>query len=68
MSLIFRACPDCRAERAFEPYHATPGTCPDSPDGECPELSCTECGAALLTGPPPSRRPAPIRDLPSKVA
>jgi hypothetical protein len=41
-------CPDCGAERPFEQYHAETGCCPDSPDGQCPEWSCTACGAALF--------------------
>jgi len=24
------------------------GSCPDAPDGRCPEWMCTGCGAALL--------------------
>ncbi len=51
MSRLYRFCPDCQEERLFEQYHHAPGECPDSPDGQCPEWSCTDCGAALLTGP-----------------
>jgi hypothetical protein len=43
-------CPDCRAERPFGQYHAEAGCCPHSPDGRCPEWSCTACGAALFVG------------------
>jgi hypothetical protein len=43
-------CPDCRAERPFGQYHAEAGCCPHSPEGRCPEWSCTACGAALFVG------------------
>jgi hypothetical protein len=33
----------------FEQHHEM-GSCPDAPDGECPEWACTGCGAALLAG------------------
>jgi hypothetical protein len=69
MSLMYRACPDCRDDRPFEPYHGAPGTCPDSPDGECPEWACVDCGAALFTGPLPGRHQAErVRDVSIKVA
>lgn len=72
MSQFFRFCPDCRAERSFEQYHDTPGSCPDSPDGHCPEWACTSCGAALLVGPVAAHSAAtcaiPGRHIPSKVA
>jgi hypothetical protein len=66
MSQMFRSCPDCRAERQFEQYHGAPGSCPDSPDGDCAEWFCSECGAAILTSAP--HVPAPVSDVPSKVA
>ncbi len=52
MSLLTLHCPQCREERPFErPHHpAECGDLADSPDGLCPELACTECGAALLVG------------------
>jgi hypothetical protein len=69
MSQMLRSCPDCRAERQFEQYHGTPGSCPDSADGICPEWSCTECGAALLTGwVPRLDEPAQVRHISSQVA
>jgi hypothetical protein len=43
-------CPDCGSDRPFEQHHADAGGCPDSPDGQCPEWSCTACGTALLVG------------------
>ena len=49
MMQTVRYCGDCGGERPFEQPHE-PGECPDHLDGECPELSCTACGAALLTG------------------
>ena len=50
MMQTVRYCGDCGGERPFEQPHEQPGECPDHLDGECPELSCTACGAALLTG------------------
>jgi hypothetical protein len=54
MSPMFRPCEDCGAERLFEQPHELPGSCPDSPDGLCPEWLCTECGATC----PAQARPA----------
>jgi hypothetical protein len=69
MSQIFRSCPDCRAERQFEQCHDAPGGCPDSPDGECCEWFCTECGAAILTSGLPFRaESSPGHSFRSKVA
>ena len=51
MSPTFRRCEDCGGERLFEQPHDA-GSCPDSPDGRCPEWSCTECGATLLAAIP----------------
>jgi hypothetical protein len=48
MSQVFRQCPECGSEQPFERYHELPGTCGDSPHGECPELACSVCGTALL--------------------
>lgn len=51
MAYFVRHCPDCHEDSQFEQQHDRPGECPDTPDGdECPEWSCTACGAALLTG------------------
>jgi hypothetical protein len=49
MGPMFRSCQDCGGERLFEQPHEATGSCPDSPDGLCPEWSCTECGAAVIT-------------------
>ena len=48
MTQMVRQCPDCGPDRLFEQHHPEPSGCPDSPDGQCPEWSCTACGAALL--------------------
>jgi hypothetical protein len=65
MAEMTRYCADCGWEQLFEPYHAIAGTCPDSPDGRCPEWMCTACGAALLievaTGPAELPRAAQLR-------
>lgn len=50
MSEPYRNCPGCGEDRLFERHHAETGSCPDAPDGECPEWICTGCGAALLVG------------------
>jgi hypothetical protein len=50
MGSMTHSCPECGGERLFEQVHIEAGDCPDSPDGHCPEWSCTECGAALLAG------------------
>jgi hypothetical protein len=50
MTEMTRYCPDCAGIMTFEQHHADAGTCPDSPDGQCPEWCCTECGTALLIG------------------
>lgn len=49
MAQLIRRCPDCGSDQPFEQFHPA-DLCPDSPDGECPEWSCTACGAALLIG------------------
>jgi len=48
MAQMVRLCPDCGSDRLFEQHHPEASGCPDSPDGQCPEWSCTACGAALL--------------------
>ena len=50
MSETFRPCGECGGEQLFGQHHEIPGSCPDSPDGECPEWFCTGCGSALLVG------------------
>jgi hypothetical protein len=39
-----RYCAECREERVFGRFHADLGSCPDVPDGDCPEWGCTSCG------------------------
>ena len=43
-------CPECAGEQLFEQFHHEAGSCPDSPDGHCPEWACSECGIALIVG------------------
>ena len=47
-----RYCAGCDEERPFEQFHAEPASCPDVPDGDCPEWGCTVCGDALIIGLP----------------
>jgi hypothetical protein len=69
MSPMFRRCPDCGGERLFGQLHETPGSCPDSSDGLCPEWLCTDCGGALLaTVPPPPTALAPVSAVVGRVA
>jgi len=69
MGPMFRPCQDCGGEQLFEQPHAIPGSCPDAPDGMCPEWSCTECGTAMLVLvlPQPSRSAA-LADVVGRVA
>jgi len=50
MIQMIRLCPDCGWDRRFEQHHTVAGSCPDSPDGDCPEWCCAPCGAAMLIG------------------
>lgn len=69
MSQMSRYCPDCRVDRLFEQYHDATVGCPDFPEGECLEWSCTDCGAALLIGLlPRADEPAQMRDIRTRVA
>ena len=69
MGPMFRPCQDCGGEQLFEQSHIIPGSCPDEPDGMCPEWSCTACGAAtlVLVLPLPSRA-ATLADVVGQVA
>ena len=49
---LIRHCTGCNEERLFEQFHAEPASCPDVPDGECPEWACAICGDALIIGLP----------------
>jgi hypothetical protein len=40
-------CPGCGTDEPFEQIH--PGQCPDVA-GECPEWTCTACGAGVIMG------------------
>jgi hypothetical protein len=61
MTEMILYCPDCCLDTLFEQHHPDVGSCPDSPDGYCPEWCCTPCGAALLTGFTPA-----FADLPAE--
>jgi hypothetical protein len=50
MTHLTRYCAGCGTQRLFEQFHAEPGSCPDAPDGDCPEWGCTACGDALIIG------------------
>jgi hypothetical protein len=54
MAQLSRLCTGCNEERVFEQFHAEPASCPDVPDGDCPEWGCTSCGDALISGAPPA--------------
>lgn len=43
---LYLDCPSCAGPRAFEQP-----PCPDGHGAECPELTCTECGFALIRPP-----------------
>lgn len=69
MGPMFRPCQDCGGEQLFEQPHPMAGTCPDAPDGWCPEWSCTECGAAEIVMVLTQRsRPAGVADVAGRVA
>ena len=52
MTQLTRYCAGCSEERPFEQMHAEPASCPDVPDGDCPEWGCAVCGGALFIGLP----------------
>ena len=69
MGPMFQPCQDCGGEQLFEQLHETPGSCPDAPDGPCPEWLCTECGAAQLTTiPSGAAARAVLPDMAGRVA
>ena len=49
---VIRHCSGCGEEQPFEQLHAETASCPDVPDGECPEWGCAVCGEALFIGLP----------------
>jgi hypothetical protein len=52
MTLVTRYCTGCGEERSFEQMHGEAASCPDVPDGDCPEWGCSVCGEALFIGLP----------------
>ena len=52
MAQLSRLCTGCGEERVFERFHPEPASCPDGPDGDCPEWGCTSFGDALIIGVP----------------
>lgn len=67
MAEMTRYCADCDWKRLFESRHAIAGTCPDSPDGQCPEWMCTACGGALLIDATAiAQLPRAVRPLPGR--
>ena len=68
MGPMFRPCQDCGGEQLFEQPQEAPGSCPDSPDGLCPEWLCTGCGAAVITMvAPPLAEVVTMRDVAGRV-
>jgi hypothetical protein len=68
MTEMTRYCADCGWIRLFESRHVIASTCPDSPDGQCPEWMCTACGAALLieVATAPAGLPQAVQILPGR--
>jgi hypothetical protein len=66
MAATDRYCPDCGWDRPFEKHHAIEGSCPDSPDGWCPEWLCADCGAAMVIG--LAARPADLVQAPDTMS
>jgi hypothetical protein len=52
MTHMTRHCTGCGEERPFEQMHGEAASCPDVPDGDCPEWGCSACGEALFIGLP----------------
>ena len=53
MTELTRYCTGCSDDRPFEQMHAEPASCPDTPDGDCPEWACSVCGGdAVFIGLP----------------
>ena len=52
MTHMTRHCTGCGEERPFEQMHGEAASCPDVPDGYCPEWGCSMCGDALFIGVP----------------
>jgi hypothetical protein len=54
MTYLSRYCAGCDEDRLFGQFHEEPVSCPDVPDGDCPEWACSVCGDALIIGLPVS--------------
>jgi hypothetical protein len=52
VATMTRYCTGCGEEQLFEQLHAEAASCPDVPDGDCPEWGCAVCGEALFVGLP----------------
>ena len=52
VATMTRYCTGCGEEQLFEQLHAAAASCPDVPDGDCPEWGCSACGEALFIGLP----------------
>jgi len=52
MTHVTRYCTGCGEEQPFERFHAEAASCPDVPDGDCPEWGCPVRGEALFIGLP----------------
>ena len=52
MTQLTRYCAGCSEDQPFEQLHAESASCPDVPDGECPEWGCSVCGEAVFIGLP----------------
>ena len=52
VATMTRYCTGCGEEQLFEQLHAEAASCPDVPDGGCPEWGCSVCGEALFIGLP----------------
>ena len=51
MTQLTRYCAGCSEDQPFDQLHASL-SCPDVPDGECPEWGCSVCGDAVFIGLP----------------
>jgi hypothetical protein len=68
MTHLSRYCPGCGDERPFEQFHPAAASCPDTPDGDCPEWACVACGDAFVIGLLASPKRAPADDGRSRAA
>jgi hypothetical protein len=69
MGQMTRHCRECGRDQLFDQPHDGYGSCPDVPDGNCPEWACTGCGAAILARIPDLMADASgLRSWPGRVA